>query len=38
MITYKGDRILPRCELYRAYFKTQLGVAEFEYKSLRKRA
>jgi transcriptional regulator with XRE-family HTH domain len=38
LITYKGDRILPRCELYRAYFKKQLGVAEFEYKSLQKRA
>ncbi|MEH2436999.1 MAG: AAA-like domain-containing protein [Nostoc sp.] len=40
LIAYEGDRILPRCELYRAYFKTQLGVgvAEFEYKSLQKRA
>ncbi|MBN3925162.1 AAA-like domain-containing protein [Nostoc sp. NMS4] len=38
LIAYKGDRILPRCELYRAYFKKQLGVAEFEYKSLQKRA
>ncbi|MFW9258834.1 AAA-like domain-containing protein [Nostoc sp. CALU 546] len=38
LITYEGDRILPRCELYRAYFKKQLGVAEFEYKSLQKRA
>ncbi|OYD94148.1 hypothetical protein CDG77_12400 [Nostoc sp. 'Peltigera membranacea cyanobiont' 213] len=38
LITYEGDRILPRCQLYRAYFKKQLGVAEFEYKSLQKRA
>ncbi|MGF1937843.1 MAG: AAA-like domain-containing protein [Nostoc sp. ChiQUE02] len=38
LIAYEGDRILPRCELYRAYFKKQLGVAEFEYKSLQKRA
>ncbi|MEH2236711.1 AAA-like domain-containing protein [Nostoc sp.] len=38
LITYEGDRILPRCELYRAYFKKQLGVAEFEYESLQKRA
>ncbi|MEA5627039.1 AAA-like domain-containing protein [Nostoc sp. UHCC 0251] len=38
LITYEGDRILPRCELYRAYFKKQLDVAEFEYKSLQKRA
>ncbi|MDZ8089223.1 MAG: AAA-like domain-containing protein [Nostoc sp. DedQUE12b] len=38
LIAYEGDRILPRCELYRAYFKKQLGVAEFEYKSLKKRA
>ncbi|MEH2279898.1 MAG: AAA-like domain-containing protein [Nostoc sp.] len=38
LIAYEGDRILPRCELYRAYFKKQLGVTEFEYKSLQKRA
>lgn len=38
LITYEGDRILPRCQLYRAYFKKQLGVAEFKYKSLQKRA
>ncbi|MEH2347079.1 MAG: AAA-like domain-containing protein [Nostoc sp.] len=38
LITYEGDRILPRCQLYRAYFKKQLDVAEFEYKSLQKRA
>ncbi|MEH2062806.1 MAG: AAA-like domain-containing protein [Nostoc sp.] len=38
LIAYEGDRILPRCELYRAYFKKQLGVAEFEYKSFQKRA
>ncbi|MEH2050650.1 AAA-like domain-containing protein [Nostoc sp.] len=38
LIAYEGDRILPRCELYRAYFKKQLDVAEFEYKSLQKRA
>ncbi|MEH2106756.1 AAA-like domain-containing protein [Nostoc sp.] len=38
LIAYEGDRILPRCELYRAYFKKQLGVVEFEYKSLQKRA
>jgi hypothetical protein len=38
LIAYESDRILPRCELYRAYFKKQLGVAEFEYKSLQKRA
>ncbi|MEH1936637.1 MAG: AAA-like domain-containing protein [Nostoc sp.] len=38
LITYEGDRILPRCELYRAYFKKQLGVTEFEYESLQKRA
>ncbi|MEH2000923.1 MAG: AAA-like domain-containing protein [Nostoc sp.] len=38
LITYEGNHILPRCELYRAYFKKQLGVAEFEYKSLQKRA
>ncbi|MHC5595012.1 MAG: AAA-like domain-containing protein [Nostoc sp.] len=38
LITYEGDRILPRCELYRAYFKKQLSVTEFEYKSLRKPA
>ena len=38
LIRYEGDRILPRCELYRAYFKKQLGVAEFEYESLQKRA
>ncbi|MCC5644406.1 AAA-like domain-containing protein [Nostoc sp. CHAB 5824] len=38
LIAYEGDRILPRCQLYRAYFKKQLGVAEFQYKSLQKRA
>ncbi|WP_265273947.1 AAA-like domain-containing protein [Nostoc sp. KVJ3] len=38
LIAYEGDRIVPRCELYRAYFKKQLDVAEFEYKSLQKRA
>ncbi|MFN6483296.1 MULTISPECIES: AAA-like domain-containing protein [unclassified Nostoc] len=38
LIAYEGDRILPRCELYRAYFKKQLGVTEFEYDSLQKRA
>ncbi|MBD2528585.1 AAA-like domain-containing protein [Nostoc flagelliforme FACHB-838] len=38
LITYESDRILPRCELYRAYFKKQLSVAEFEYQSLQKRA
>ncbi|MDZ8092366.1 MAG: AAA-like domain-containing protein [Nostoc sp. DedQUE05] len=38
LIAYESDRILPRCELYRAYFRKQLGVAEFEYESLQKRA
>lgn len=38
LIRYEGDRILPRCELYRAYFKKQLAIAEFEYESLQKRA
>ncbi|MCG6135439.1 MAG: AAA-like domain-containing protein [Nostoc sp. LLA-1] len=26
LICFKGDRILPRCELYRSYFKKQLSV------------
>ncbi|MBG1240513.1 AAA-like domain-containing protein [Nostoc sp. NZL] len=38
LITYEGDRILPRCELYRSYFKKQLCVPEFGYESLQKRA
>ncbi|MEH2162693.1 MAG: AAA-like domain-containing protein [Nostoc sp.] len=38
LIAYEGDRILPRCELYRAYFNKQLSLAEFGYKALQKRA
>jgi len=38
LIRYEGDRILPRCELYRAYFQKQLGVAQLEYESWQKRA
>jgi transcriptional regulator with XRE-family HTH domain len=38
LIAYEGDRILPRCQLYHAYFKKQLSVTEFGHKSLQKRA